>query len=216
MVLFAATASATPDLGQIVNLPVFDGIEHSGMHYSQLVGDTETACAKLLVEFAGFSETNKFGIYDPSNPNAKLELFDGNNSPLDDVGIEFDLDAGQAWVDPVEKVSIGSVFGFYIDSSARAADGGGVFYSDPEHNTGADYGVAHGLLFGVADGGGAGQNATVVAFEDLRIDSTGIPYDGDYNDMVVKVSDTTPVPEPATIAMLGIGGLSLLRRRRGR
>lgn len=47
-------------------------------------------------------------------------------------------------------------------------------------------------------------------FEDLL---KGAPrYDFDYNDLVVEV--TGVVPEPTSLALLGLGGLAMLRRRR--
>ncbi len=55
----------------------------------------------------------------------------------------------------------------------------------------------------------------VLAWEDQPI---GLPSDRDYNDLVVEVTGVTLVPEPTTLAFLGLAsstvGLALLRRRR--
>jgi hypothetical protein len=47
-------------------------------------------------------------------------------------------------------------------------------------------------------------------------DTSGNPYGSDYNAAEGDLGDLTiyTVPEPATVALLGLGGLLLLRRRR--
>lgn len=59
------------------------------------------------------------------------------------------------------------------------------------------------------------QTAYLLFFEDIKI--TG--GDRDYNDLVVELtgsqaSPSDSIPEPSSLALLAIGGLSMLRRRR--
>ena len=61
-----------------------------------------------------------------------------------------------------------------------------------------------------------GNNTWEIAWEDLDFNSPS--YDGDYNDLIVTVKGTV-IPEPGTLALVGIGLASLtglVRRRRNR
>jgi len=55
------------------------------------------------------------------------------------------------------------------------------------------------------------QTFYLLFFEDIP--EGGALADWDYNDLVVRVSGTT-VPEPSALALMGLGGLAMLRRRR--
>lgn len=54
-------------------------------------------------------------------------------------------------------------------------------------------------------------NRYLLFFEDS--DETTGYFDKDFNDLVVEVIGT-PVPEPTSLALVGLGGLAMLRRRR--
>ena len=218
--VFAADAQATLSLGTILNDPALNNVIASDDSYISV--DTESKAGKRMKvsirnENAGFAATNEFGIFDYSDPSNKLMIFDGKDSPRRSIQVTFDFDNNLAWTKPKHKVAIGSTFGFYLDSTATENMEGGLFYSDPLLNTGADYGIAKSLLFDTADVTGiTGHPELVVAFEDLSIGATNYLYDGDFNDMVVGLSfsGTTVVPEPATIALLGIGYVVFFSKKR--
>lgn len=80
--------------------------------------------------------------------------------------------------------------------------------TDPADNPdGVDFAVT----YTVTIDGQLQENTYLIWFEDSNEYSDFT--DWDYNDLVVKVTGT-PIPEPSALALMGMGGLAMLRRRR--
>ena len=115
------------------------------------------------------------------------------------------------------KANAGDVLTFVLDNTSLSQN----LYSNPSLNTAYDtpgetighdhiYSTAYTATSPIYAGVPAG---TYLAFEDEVIPGANFNY-ADENFVLTNVSSTSSVPEPASLAMIGIGTLTLIARRK--
>jgi len=154
----------------------------------------------LLLEVAGFHNWNTFGIYSYADPNKMLTVFGGPNAPYNSEAVGFANGYVQIGSDSSTKINdFGTSFGFFLTTPQE-----NIFYSEDDKNND----LAQMLIYSFP----GTPNQYIVACEDLVLTDS----DQDYNDLVVKASEVRPVPEPATMFLLGSGliGLAAFGRKK--
>lgn len=181
-------------------------------------GPTEgEAAALIVIEMAGFAPGNVFGIYDPSDKDNRVPLFVGPDGSTAAVVLAVETN-GHVVVYRGETVLregnfSGTRFGFYLDSSVYAPQGG-LFFSDSSLNSRSqDHMVAfqgdNDVVINPPGDWPAEvfrSNEFVLCFEDL-VDEVAqgliagcvvtprpLISDWDFEDMVILISGIRPKP----------------------
>jgi hypothetical protein len=179
---------------------------------------TGSAGAVMMFEITANVSRNTFGIYDLGDSNNRLMLFSGEAGQGSRIGLSLLSDGTTLRAYDIDTLSILGMASFSsIDSFGFYLSNRDTFFSDSRLNElyngeGADHLVAFqgdGSEFMDPDHNGVyspfSAGEYILAWEDLNLNSS----DRDYQDMVVMVESISSVPEPTSLALLGIGLLNM-------
>jgi hypothetical protein len=184
---------ALPYWGNAYNPATDSGGSADPSFYFQNTASSLTA--NLELEVAGNADINQFGWYDITQPLVLHPIFLGPDSPPDTT-----------------TFSPSAHYGFYLTGSD------GTFFTQSSLNPNGDTSHQHFVVFQQSSLSGAGSYW--IGIEDLALRQLNGNEGcvGDYNDMLIRISDDfAVVPEPSTAALAAAGlllMLGLLSRRR--
>jgi hypothetical protein len=172
--------------------------------------------ATIIIELAGFADSNIFGVYDASDSTKMVDVFSGASSTGDQAVLSIKAD-GSVFLNFADTGIdfTGNAFGYYLETP------NGSFYSDTSLNADSfDHMRAYQgnnidtIQIPTLAPGVLTDNEYILAWEDLFGGG-----DGDYDDFVAIVESVHPTPEAISMliwAGLGLVGISATARRRER
>lgn len=178
--------------------------------------------SSFMFEVAGNAKFNEFGIYKKGTPGTRITLFDGAATPNSDAPFPTQATLkfagnGAAKYNGTVYQDFGNEFGFFLKTKSN-----NIFYTEDALNpNGKEQSVVYrgdgSVDLNIPYGAGPGnfdEDDWIIAFEDLLLSGS----DSDYNDFVVLATDLESVPEPATMAGLGLvaAAMAVSRRRQNK
>jgi len=174
----------------------------------------------MIIELATYATTITMGIYDSNDASVFVELFAGADATGAQRTLSMFADGSVIIGGSDTGIDFaGNDFGFYLDSTAASDPNTGRWYSDTLLNSdnvdhmAAYAGVGETIEISPWAAGPWTSNEFILNWEDQDCDQL---CDGDYTDFVVIVESVSPIPEPTTLALLGMGLLALAGAKRRR